>query len=480
MNEANQTHYQLKLADRSTILPDGDDPWKDDALNRTSTAEQLANLLSGQRGPLTVALNGPWGSGKTFFLTRFKEVYERANGATVYFNAWSDDFLDDPLLSLLGQLTAELGKNPNDHFGESVSQAIAPVLKNAGFALCKSFVKNTLKIDIEDLSVNDLATRGEKLLAAFNKMTASREELRKALETLGERVKEETQKPLLIIIDELDRCRPTFAVEMLERIKHLFSLKNIVFLLGIDRKELEKSISALYGAIDTQKYLNRFFDVEFPLPVMPLQKYVWVHLVETQLENLFCHDPGKNVKIKVFAKAFAQIATAGWISLREVEHAFHKYAICPFPVNELSSEQALLSAYAVGLKMAKNEDVYRRFVRGECKPKEIVDAVFLHFEKKDFLRLPLRNPITFLYRLYYTLSDDEDFRRKYKITCAMLKVSGEGPLDRTLFPDATRDCSAKELEEYFGWIEEDVVPGNTWKTILSEIDHALSSVGNLP
>lgn len=480
MSETNQTHYQLKLTDRSTILPDEENPWADDSLNRTGAAEYLANLLSGQRGPLTVALDGPWGSGKTFFLTRFRKDYERANGATVYFNAWSDDFLDDPLLSLLGQLTAELGKNPNDCFGKSVLQALPSVLKNAGFALCKSFVRNTLKIDLDTLSMNELATRGEKLLSTFTEMTASRNELRDALETLGQKVMEDTQKPLLIIVDELDRCRPTFAVELLERIKHLFSMKNIVFLLGIDRKELEKSISAVYGAIDAQKYLNRVIDVEFPLPAMPLQKFVWVQLVKPQLGNLFCNDPNKHVKTKVFAKAFAQIATAGGISLREVEHAFHKYAICPFPVNGWSSEKALLSAYAVGLKMSKNVDMYNRFVCGECKPKEIIDAVFLHFDKMDFLKLRPRNPITHLYRSYYILSDDNEFRQNYKITRAMLKDSGGVSLDRTLFPNLTRECSTKELDRYFGWIEGDVVPGNIWKTILSEIDYALSSVGDLP
>ena len=75
---------------------------------------------------------------------------------------------------------------------------------------------------------------------------------------------EDSSKPLLFFIDELDRCRPTFAIEMLERIKHLFDVKNMVFVLSIDKKQLEAITAAVYGErIDASEYLRRFIDLVF-------------------------------------------------------------------------------------------------------------------------------------------------------------------------------------------------------------------------
>lgn len=478
--ELNLARYQLKLEDQSATLPDGDDPWKGDKLERVKLAEDLANMLSGQRGPLTVALDGCWGAGKTYFLTRFMAVYNKKNGIAVYFNAWRDDFLEDPLLSLLGQLTAELGKNPNDTFGESLKQAIGPVLKKTGFALCKSFVRNALKVDLDDLSVDELATRGEKLLKRFGEMTASRDELCDALAELGNKVREETGKPLLVIVDELDRCRPTYAVEMLERIKHLFSLKNIVFLLGIDRPELEKSIVAVYGDIDAQRYLNRFIDVDFPLPATSLREFIRGLLVDSQLGQVFRNDSIQLERIDNWSTIFSAMADAQRMTLREVEHALRKFALVLFSQTvDLSGDDALLSAYAVALKLGNDRERYQRFLQGECQPKEIVDALFTHFDKTNFLNMPGQNAITRLYDCYYRLSDDKSFQYKFESMCAALEDIEAKEVDRTLLPTVTEQCSLDELRKRFAWINKPSSQGQSWQSILSMIDRAMSRAADL-
>ena len=74
-------------------------------------------------------------------------------------------------------------------------------------------------------------------------------------------------RPLIVVIDELDRCRPSYAVELLEVAKHLFAVDHIVFVLAVNRSELAHSIRALYGSgFDAEGYLRRFFDVDFRLP----------------------------------------------------------------------------------------------------------------------------------------------------------------------------------------------------------------------
>ncbi|MBP5788456.1 MAG: hypothetical protein J6Y19_11655, partial [Kiritimatiellae bacterium] len=438
--------YQLKLEDQSATFPLGENPWEGDRLDRANMAEELANMLSGQRGPLTVALDGRWGTGKTFFLTRFVKVYNMKNGIAFYFNAWSDDFLEDPLLSLLGQLTTELGKNPNDTFGESLKQALGPVLKKVGFALCKSFVKNAFEIDFDDLSVDELATRGEKLLEQFGEMAAARDELCDALAKLGKKVREETGKPLLVIVDELDRCRPTYAVEMLERIKHLFSLENIVFLLGIDRLELEKSITAGYGDIDAQRYLNRFIDVDFTLPVAPLREFIRGLLIDAKLGQLFKNDSIQLERINNWSYIFSAMADATQMSLREVEHAMRKFALVLFSRTvDLSGMEGLLSAYAVALNLGEDRERYQRFLQGECKPKEIVDALFLHLDGNDFLNMNPQNPITELYACYYRQSNDKRFQSQFEAMCASLEDVEATSADRSLLPTMTEKYSLEDL-----------------------------------
>jgi predicted KAP-like P-loop ATPase len=78
---------------------------------------------------------------------------------------------------------------------------------------------------------------------------------------------------LIIFIDELDRCRPLYAIECLERIKHIFGIKRLIFVLSIDKKNLAKSIQSQYGNIDTNNYLRRFIDLEFDLKNPSIDKF---------------------------------------------------------------------------------------------------------------------------------------------------------------------------------------------------------------
>lgn len=78
--------------------------WADDKLNRKSCANFLTNIILGQNKPLVLSLNGFWGSGKTFFLKRWQKHLERDGVTAIYFNAWEDDYCNDPLVAIIGQL----------------------------------------------------------------------------------------------------------------------------------------------------------------------------------------------------------------------------------------------------------------------------------------------------------------------------------------------------------------------------------------
>jgi predicted KAP-like P-loop ATPase len=82
-------------------------------------------------------------------------------------------------------------------------------------------------------------------------------------------------KPLVIIIDELDRCKPTYAVELIEKVKHLFSVKNVVFVLVMHRKQLEEAVKCVYGGnIDAHTYLQKFINIETTLPKKTGERHI--------------------------------------------------------------------------------------------------------------------------------------------------------------------------------------------------------------
>ena len=472
------SNYQFKQPDCSADVPEGDDPWVDDKLGRKQSAERLASMLAGQNGPLTVGLNAPWGEGKTFFLKRFQKTYEKQPACAVYFNAWQDNFLDDPLLSLLCQLRKAIDGLPQNTLVDSVKQAVLPVLKHAGIALFKSFVKNAAKIDIDAISAEELETRTEKLIGEYATASASRDELVKALHKLAKTVRDWSGKPLVIIVDELDRCRPTFAIETLERIKHLFAVENIVFVLGIDRLQLESSIRAVYGEIDAQGYLQRFVDVEFALPRGSLYGFLQDQLAASRIAKAI--DPHNGMQtVNAFFFAFCSIADAKSLPPRTVEHAIRKFALVACAREHEVHSWSIITAYAVGLSLFPDNDLFNRFLNCECEPKAVIEALFPDFD----LTYPATNnstgrTIRYLYKLYYHTHWDDRTKREFG---DMLERAGrkEGAtIDMKHLPAFAATSSPEDVYSFFKNIPEEGGFHITLKPLLADLRETMSSIAD--
>ena len=138
------------------------------------------------------------------------------------------------------------------------AEAAVPLIRENLLGIVKATTGVTLRLDQE---------QSEKaFLDAYLEQRDTKDELKKRLAETSVGVVAETKRPMVFIIDELDRCRPTFAIELLERVKHIFDVPNLVFVFGVNRDELCKSLQSVYGAIDSDVYLRRFFDMEFTLP----------------------------------------------------------------------------------------------------------------------------------------------------------------------------------------------------------------------
>lgn len=232
------------------------DPFDGDELGRKETCEMWTRFIENCSTPLVLAVDAEWGNGKTVFVEMWDTHLKNQGFKTVFFDAWKCDFYDEALPALIGEIQeqVEMGKGFEDK--------------------AKDLVKFLPSMATKVLISKIAGEAGKEILAELQKETWQHDKVkdylnyREAVEEFKEELKkttEEEKKPLVIFIDELDRCRPTFALEVLEKVKHIFDVKGIFFVIAINRMEFVKTIKSEYGDIDGNIYLQKFFDVTIKL-----------------------------------------------------------------------------------------------------------------------------------------------------------------------------------------------------------------------
>ncbi len=346
-------------------------PWNDDLLNRGHIAERLTNIVRNQSAPFTVSIHGGWGTGKTFLLKRWQQDLENKCFSAIYFNAWEDDFCDDPLLAILGQLHDHFKARGLRELTVKVIEKALPLLVQNALGVLNKTTGLTLDVDVEEQ---------RNLVEEYLYQRASKDELKERLAGLAEAVLKKTGHPLVFIIDELDRCRPTFAVELLERVKHVFDVPKLVFVFGINRDELCASLRSIYGEIDADVYLRRFFDMEFVLPeadsaffcrqLMEKLKLPDVFVRLSNIHNQQVHHFEVQRYLDYFPKLWARMG----LSLRDVQYCVRSLALVGRNVRPGSSTYPWLLGLFIPLKL-KNLNLYRQFVRGGCHASKVMDYI---------------------------------------------------------------------------------------------------------
>lgn len=245
-----------------------------DILDRQPFVDQLMNLLemlSDARSSCTFALNGQWGTGKTFVLNMLERQLRNYKGGTQYlvfhYNCWQYDYYEEPLVAIIGAMLAEI-----DEYMHLVDPKIRKIVGSGCNAAKKvlreiaiSFVKNKIGTDFEDIvnAVPEEKDNSQKS-CEYDKFYAFSQAMSIAqtkLETLSR------DQTLVIVVDELDRCLPNYAIKVLERLHHLFSdVENAVVILSIDKMQLDNTIAQIFGTkINTTAYLKKFISFETSL-----------------------------------------------------------------------------------------------------------------------------------------------------------------------------------------------------------------------
>lgn len=260
-----------------------EDGFKNDILRREDYGKSLLNLVTRSTDELVISLDGRWGEGKTTFIKMWQGLLNEANVPNVYIDAFANDYIDDAFIAVASAIT----NYADDHTDLADRKKVTDfkeITKKVGYQLLSVATKAALNattlgalssIDFSKTTAEevakDIAKIGSDFLEERLNSHAKDVELLSNFKTLltevSRQLGKEKGKPLIIIIDELDRCKPTYAVEVIEKIKHLFAVKNVVFVLVMNKKQLEESIRCVYGQeIDAHTYLQKFINLETTIP----------------------------------------------------------------------------------------------------------------------------------------------------------------------------------------------------------------------
>ena len=265
----------------------------------------ISMLLNIEKGGV-IAIDGEWGSGKTYFVHQVKWLLdctsknidgevESVLSRTVpkldnikshkykafYYDAWKYDKSNNPFFTLLRTMILAFGGI--DYFNQKKG-FIESLLKSASH-----IVKGITPIDVESIF------NGIKEFSGINDTTPLSElefieQMDSQVNSFLDYICEGQYDKLVVFIDELDRCRPSFAVELLEIIKHYFNNDKLIFVLSTNLKEFQYCIKHYYGeGFDGWKYLDCFIDIRITLPKITVEeycKYLWNNLYNDRIDDL--------------------------------------------------------------------------------------------------------------------------------------------------------------------------------------------------
>lgn len=251
----------------------------DDLLNRKNIAEHFKQILL-NTDVNVFSVVAPWGGGKSYFINNLVKLIEE-DAISILYNAWESDFYNSPLIPLLVELlnklencaqTTELEKDIewSKNFAQKICQSTSfQVGIDLGIVNCSANFDPTKKL-----------TESEYL-----ELKSKIQDFKMILQSIQEKL----DKKIIIFIDELDRCHPIYTIKTLEVIKHFFGIPNIIFVLAVDKIQIENSVRTIYGINKGEEngYLRKFIDVEFQLPEYNSKEFIAIHLLKiwNKIEN---------------------------------------------------------------------------------------------------------------------------------------------------------------------------------------------------
>lgn len=325
------------------------DPFANDKLERKQYAKILTSLIENADDGFTMSIDAEWGNGKTTFVRMWQTYLQQEGYTTIYINAWENDFYTaDPFAVLINEMFTQI---PRTSFSDEQYQLLSSCVGGLA-AIAKTIpILNVIGAFGDACKqVIDECKKDKNPLQACESYTKLIQEFRQKLQDFVHSIS--SDKKVVIFVDELDRCRPDFAIEMLERIKHLFCVDGLVFVLSIDKQQLEASVKGHYGSdsINATEYLKRFIDIEYRLPQPGKEKFV--------LEQMQQHETFQLLKKIDGGQAYDVLKVIVYnddMNLRSIEQYFTRLHLALLAANNATDAGCL--ALLLWLNM-KHSDCY--------------------------------------------------------------------------------------------------------------------------
>lgn len=376
----------IYLRSNADVVPER--RFEGDLFDRAKLAEQLTGFLSRMPDGAVIAVDSPWGEGKTWFGKRWRASLQDQGFKTAYIDCFQRDHLDDPFTMITSEFI-ELAKAGKPEIqtklldaGKKLGAALLPAATKFAVNTVGHWALGNAKLS-EDLTKSldalDASAAGalEKLVAAqLLEYHASTKSIETFKQSLAE-VSAESEKPIVIFLDELDRCRPDFAVRTIERVKHFFDAPGVIFIMLLNQRQLAAAVEGLYGPkVDADAYLSKFIPISLTLP-----KRVSVDRHGDDDNRKHCRSELTRLGFPTtdttngFASMMGILATLVRFSLRDIERAVVLYSFAQ-PLNNASS----MSAWPIVIKLHRPE-LYKRLrahdPSAHCEARELATSLKL-------------------------------------------------------------------------------------------------------
>lgn len=363
-----------------------------DILKRKTFGEALTRLVQAIPDGGVVALDSPWGEGKTTFVKMWRGYLHQQNIKSIYFDAFEHDYSDDPFICLSAELLT---------FFESVG-ADELTLKDKMASVGKGVLKAGLNLGLKVLTLNAVdgtalenvgSDIAQELSTITDKQILDRIQTQKNLkqniqdfrDRLVQVVQDHAGGTLVFVIDELDRCRPDFAVAMIEQVKHLFAARGVVFVLVLNSKQMQEYVRGVYGVSieDAERYLQKFINIWASLPPKegrgeaPEYRAVIRNFVgRTGLRESGAHE------VDVIEKHLNDLANRYSLSLRDIEKTMTYVAMLYAVLGDRSHKETRSIALLAVMKVIRPK-LFNGLMQGEINSDQALKGMNMQVNKDE-------------------------------------------------------------------------------------------------
>ena len=287
--------------------------------------EQLVDMLAKQKQGCCFGIDGMWGCGKSFVLEQFEERLRLIQSENTvdnmyyvfHYDCWKYDYYDEPAIAIIAAMLDDIDRELG-LFSEDIENAgklaISTVKKTLG-KIASELCKNKIGIDLVEIASEVLEEHDNDKVDSFDSLFG----FKRALEETRNGMKEiASEKTVVIVVDELDRCLPTYSIKVLERLHHIFyGLDNVIVIVSMDKSQLEHSIRSIYGEIDVDTYLRKFISFKISLDTGEVSQYAEKFC---EYFSMFDFSSGEEEEMEIF---LSEILVG--LNMRTQERIFKSY-----------------------------------------------------------------------------------------------------------------------------------------------------------